>query len=69
MKNVSISPGAGWAIIAVLVAAAAAGFWYFTSPSPGKVDVSKYTRGEIEDEDPPKRGQPGYRERITDPPQ
>lgn len=67
MKN-TISPGIGWAIVAVVVVLAGAGYWYFSSPRPESLDVTKVTQEQLEDRDPPKRGQPGYRERTTDPP-
>lgn len=68
MKNASLSPTAVWSILIVLVVAAAVGFWYFTSPTPQKVDLTQVKPEQLEDKDPPHRGQPGYRERITDPP-
>lgn len=67
MKN-SISPGLGWTIVAVVVVLAGVGYWYFSSPRPAPVDLSKVTQEQLEDKDPPHRGQPGYRERTTDPP-
>lgn len=68
MKDNSISPTVGWSIVAVLVVLAVVGFFYFTSPRPEEVDLTKVTPEQLEDRDPPRRGQPGYRERITDPP-
>lgn len=68
MKDNSISPAVGWSIVAVLVILVVAGFFYFTAPKTEPLDLSKVTKEQIEDPDPPKRGQPGYRERITDPP-
>jgi len=68
MKNATLSPAVGWSIVAVLVILVVGGFFYFTSTKTEPLDLSKVTKEEIEDPDPPKRGQPGYRERTTDPP-
>jgi flagellar basal body-associated protein FliL len=63
-----LSPAAVWSIIAILVVGAAVAFWWFTTPHVKAETKTAATREEMEDPDPPKRGQPGYRERITDPP-
>jgi hypothetical protein len=55
----------GLGLVVVLVSAF---FFIRSSQQPAQVDVKNLPREEIEDVDPPKRGQPGYRERITDPP-
>ncbi|HRK22761.1 MAG TPA: hypothetical protein PLX06_13180 [Fimbriimonadaceae bacterium] len=68
MKDNAINPVVGWSIVAVLVVLAVVGFFYFTNPKPDQVDLTKISKEDLEDRDPPKRGQPGYRERITDPP-
>lgn len=68
MKNATLSPAAGWSIVAVLVVLVVAGFFYFTAPKTEPLDLSKVTPEQLEDKDPPHRGQPGYRERTTDPP-
>lgn len=67
MKN-PLSPAVVWAIIVALVLVAGVGFWLATRDNTPQVDLTKVTKEELEDPDPPKRGQPGYRERITDPP-
>lgn len=67
MKN-GINPAVGWTVVVVAVVAIVAGFFWFTSPRTEKLDVTKVTPEQLEDRDPPKRGQPGYRERTTDPP-
>jgi hypothetical protein len=64
-----ISPGAIFAIIGVLVVGIVAFFIFGGGGSSGaKVDLKKLDPKDLRDEDPIKRGQPGYRERITDSP-
>ena len=65
-----ISPGAIIAIIGVLVVGIGAFFIFGGGGggAGGKVDLKKIDPKDLRDEDPIKRGQPGYRERITDSP-
>jgi hypothetical protein len=64
-----ISPGAIVAIIGVLVLAIAAFFIFGGGGGAGteKVDLKKLDPKDLRDDEPIKRGQPGYRERTTDP--
>ncbi|MBW7929132.1 MAG: hypothetical protein H3C58_13820 [Fimbriimonadaceae bacterium] len=68
MKS-QLSPVVVWVIIGLVVVVAGFFVWRATDPPAQKVDLTKVTKEDLEDPDPPKRGQPGYRERITDPPQ
>lgn len=58
-------------IIAAVIALLAIVTFVFikqTSAPSDKVDVRKLDPKDLKDEDPVRRGQPGYQERITDPP-
>ncbi|MCW5941261.1 MAG: hypothetical protein KIS66_03460 [Fimbriimonadaceae bacterium] len=67
MKN-PLNPAVVWAIIVAVVLVAGVSIWLATRTNTQPVDLTKVTKEQLEDPDPPKRGQPGYRERITDPP-
>lgn len=64
-----VSPGVIIAIIGLVVVGIAA-FFIFSGGGSGteKVDVKKLDPKDLRDEDPVRRGQPGYRERTTDTP-
>lgn len=68
MKN-PLNPIVVYVIIGLVVVGIGIFIWRSTDAAPQQVDLTKVTKEELEDADPPKRGQPGYRERITDPPQ
>jgi len=68
MNKKEINPAIAITIIVAIVVIGVGAFWFATNPSPGKVDLSTKTQADLEDLDPPKPGQPGYRERLTDPP-
>lgn len=65
-----LSPGIIIAIIGVVVVGIAAFFIFGGGGGAGteKVDLKKLDPKDLRDEDPIRRGQPGYRERTTDPP-
>lgn len=57
-------------IIAALVLVIGAAIGIFVMSSGGtteKVDITTLDPKSLEDPEPPKRGQPGYKERTTDP--
>ena len=60
----------GLVIAAVVVLLAVVAFVFIKqSGAPSdKVDVRKLDPKDLKDEDPVRRGQPGYQERISDPP-
>jgi hypothetical protein len=63
-----INPAIFFAVIAVIVIGAAA--FYFVGGgggAGGQVDVKQLDPKDLKDEEPPRRGQPGYRERIDQP--
>jgi hypothetical protein len=64
-----ISPAAIIAIIGLVVAGVAAFFIFGGGGgAPAKVDLKTIDPKDLRDEDPIRRGQPGYRERTTDQP-
>lgn len=64
-----ISPAVIVAIIIAVVAGVGAIYVFGTGAGgPGKVDLKKIDPKDLRDEDPIRRGQPGYRERTTDAP-
>jgi hypothetical protein len=68
MKN-EVKPGIIIAIVAVLVVAI--GGFYFVAGgggggNQGKLDIKKIDPALLRDAPPPRRGDPGYRERTTD---
>ncbi|MBX3111164.1 MAG: hypothetical protein KF857_04075 [Fimbriimonadaceae bacterium] len=66
MKTTEVKPIV-LVLVGVVVVAVVVGFFISQNPQPKQVDLSKVTKADLEDRDPPKRGQPGYRERTTDP--
>jgi len=66
VKNKEVNPVV-LVVVGVVLVALCVGAWMSMNPNPQKVDLTKVTKEDIEDRDPPKPGQPGYRERITDP--
>lgn len=67
-RGKEIPQGVFFAIIAVVVLILAGWFFVSTRASSEKVDLKKLDPRDLRDEDPIRRGQPGYRERITDQP-
>ncbi|MBL8041150.1 MAG: hypothetical protein JNM04_07360 [Chthonomonas sp.] len=65
--NKEIPPGVFIGVIVVLVLIIGGWFFLSGSASPAKVDLNKLDPRDLRDEDPIRRGQPGYRERTTDP--
>lgn len=63
-----IDPKLAFLGLGLVIVVVSAFFFIKNAQQPAQVDVNKLSREEIEDVDPPKRGQPGYRERTTDPP-
>lgn len=68
MKKKEIDPKVAAIVVVAIVGLAIGGFVLATSNQGPPVDLKTVTKEQIEDPDPPKPGQPGYRERITDPP-
>ncbi len=62
-----IHPGVFIAVLVLLIGGAVVAFMMSGGASTQKVDVKSLDPAELRDEDPPKRGEPGYRERTTDP--
>lgn len=56
------------AIAGVLLLLILGGGYFLMSRGPAPENVSNLSKDQLEDKDPPHRGQPGYRERITDTP-
>jgi hypothetical protein len=68
MKGKEINPTVAASVVIGIIVLGGAIFWFSTNSNPPKVDLSKQTKAQIEDWDPPKPGQPGYRERIDEAP-
>ncbi len=66
MKDKAVHP-AVLVLVGLVVVGVIAGFVMSMNPRPKQVDLTKVTKADLEDRDPPHRGQPGYRERTTDP--
>jgi hypothetical protein len=62
-----VHPGVIAAILVVVVGGVIAFFMFKGNPPSEKVDVKKLDAKSLRDPEPPKRGQPGYKERTTDP--
>ncbi|MBX3115537.1 MAG: hypothetical protein KF836_13305 [Fimbriimonadaceae bacterium] len=62
-----IHPGVIAAVLVLLVGGVIAFFVMSGSPSTEKVDLKTLDPKSLEDPEPIKRGQPGYKERTTDP--
>jgi hypothetical protein len=62
-----IHPAVIAAVLVLVVGAAIAFFVLKGSPGTEKVDVKTLSPESLQDEPVPKRGQPGYKERTTDP--
>ncbi|MBL8059537.1 MAG: hypothetical protein JNK63_02345 [Chthonomonas sp.] len=65
MQKKELHPAAIWGAIGLLVVII--GGWFFASTRESTEMVDPKTV-DLKDEDPPRPGQPGYRERLTDPP-
>jgi nitrogen fixation-related uncharacterized protein len=63
-----IHPGVLVAVIALVAIGIGAAFFISSSQSGQKVDLKSIDPRDLRDDEPIRRGQPGYRERITDPP-
>ena len=66
MKNKEVNPTV-LVVVGLLLVAVCVGIFMSMNPAPQKLDLTKVSKEDLEDRDPPKRGQPGYRERLTDP--
>jgi len=55
-------------LLVLVVGGAIAAFVVSNNASAAKVDLKKLDPADLRDDEPIKRGQPGYRERITDTP-
>jgi predicted nucleotidyltransferase len=63
-----IHPGVFIAVLVLLIGGAIVAFMMSGGGSDTKkVDVKSLDPASLLDEEPPKRGEPGYRERTTDP--
>jgi len=62
-----IHPGVIVAVLVLLVGGAIAIFMMSGSTSSEKVDLKSLDPKSLEDPEPIRRGQPGYKERTTDP--
>ena len=62
-----IHPGVFIAVLVLLIGGAVVAFMMSGAGATDKVDIKTLDPSEFKDEDPPRRGEPGYRERITDP--
>lgn len=62
-----VKPGIVIAIVAVLVLGVAAYFIFGGGGQPDVIDIKKIDPKILRDDPPPRRGEPGYRERTTDP--
>ena len=63
-----INPKMAIAVVGVILAVVAGGYYFATSKAVPQKTVTGIPVEQLEDKDPPKRGQPGYRQRTTDEP-
>lgn len=68
VKDKEIPPAVFIGVIVFLVVVVVGWFSLTQFRSVTPLKVSQLDPKDLADEDPPKRGQPGYRERTTDPP-
>lgn len=68
MNLKEISPAVAGGVIVALLLLAGLAYYMMTTPQTKPFDVTKATKADLEDASPPRPGQPGYRERITDTP-
>ncbi len=64
-----IHPGVIAAILVVVIGGVIAGFMFSGRANSQKVDIKSLSKEDLSDPEPARRGDPGYRERTTDPPQ
>ncbi|MCC6686982.1 MAG: hypothetical protein IT205_08330 [Fimbriimonadaceae bacterium] len=65
MGKKELHPAAVWGAIGLLVVLI--GGWFYMS-TKGSSEMVDKTKVDMKDEDPPRPGQPGYRQRTTDAP-
>jgi|GEM_PF-2458762 len=68
LRGKEIPQGVFIAVVAVVVLIIVGWFIMSGNASSAKVDLKKLDPRDLRDEEPIRRGQPGYRERITDQP-